>query len=54
MRQIQSSTQSLVQLNPGEDTAADEQHRMVRGLVHGVILSLVLWVAIGYGIFILH
>jgi hypothetical protein len=28
--------------------AASRQHGMMRGLIHGVILSLIVWLAAGY------
>jgi hypothetical protein len=33
--------------------AADEQHMLVRGVVHGVILSMVVWTAALYLTFVL-
>jgi hypothetical protein len=34
--------------------AAEEQQRMMRGLVNGLILSLGVWLVAGYLTFILH
>ncbi|MDR3531958.1 MAG: hypothetical protein P4L90_15590 [Rhodopila sp.] len=61
MRHYRSTTQSLYQARPraaaavaAEAAAADEQQSMMRGLVHGIILSLAMWVAAGYAAIILR
>jgi hypothetical protein len=53
MRQNHSTTQSAPQVRARASTAVD-QDRMMRGVAHGIILSLAVWVAAGYLTFILR
>lgn len=48
MRHIQSTTQSVLQTPPRAAICYDEQHALMRGLVHGLILSAALWTAALY------
>jgi hypothetical protein len=48
VRQISSTTQSSHQAHARIAAAEDEQHALMRGLVHGVILSMVVWTAALY------
>jgi hypothetical protein len=48
VRQIPSSTQSTIQGRRRDGEAATGQPALMRGLVHGIILSMIVWVAAGY------
>ena len=48
MVQISSTTQSSHQAHVRIAAAEDEQQALMRGLVHGVILSMVVWTAALY------
>ncbi|MEA2741314.1 MAG: hypothetical protein QOH05_4621 [Acetobacteraceae bacterium] len=54
MRQSSPTARSATHSRPGTSTAIDHQDRMIRGLVHGVILSLAVWIAAGWLTFMLH
>jgi hypothetical protein len=66
VRQAPSTVQSAIQqhqlmsaanggrLTPEAQLTLDDHHLMMRGLVHGVLLSLVVWAAIGYVVFTLR
>jgi len=50
VRQFQPTGQFAAQARPRmrARVAANNQHGMMRGLIHGVILSLAVWLAAGY------
>ena len=48
MRQNSSTVQSHDQVRGRYVTATDDEHALMRGLVHGVILSMVMWTAALY------
>lgn len=59
MRQSASSVPSAIQARPLRTdqlvkATQDDRYLMIRGLVHGVILSLLVWVAVGTLAFTLH
>ncbi len=54
MGQIHSTAQSAIKNCTRVIAAANDQQRMMRGLVHGLILSLAIWLAAGYLTFILR
>jgi hypothetical protein len=43
-----STTQSGLQARARDDAATDGQPALMRGLIHGVILSMIVWMAAGY------
>jgi hypothetical protein len=54
MRQLDTTAQTSAQVRALADTATEQQDRMGRGLVHGVILALAVWVGAAYLAFILR
>jgi hypothetical protein len=48
VRRTSSTMQSIDRARGQATTEADEQHALMRGLVHGMILSMVIWTAILY------
>ena len=54
MRQIPAINRSRPLTGSQVKLATCDQERMMRGLVHGVILSLVVWVTAGYVTFVLR
>jgi hypothetical protein len=48
MRQFDTKSKPAAQIRALADPATVHQHRMARGLVHGIILSLAVWVAAAY------
>ena len=53
MRQVSSAMQSPHHAQSQVAAAEDEQSMLMRGLVHGVILSIVVWTAAWYTILVL-
>lgn len=45
MRQISSTVQSFHRARGRGADVTDDQHAMMRGVVHGVILSMLVWTA---------
>ncbi|WP_428532853.1 hypothetical protein [Rhodopila sp.] len=54
MRQIPAITRSRPPTGAQAKLATCDQERMMRGLIHGVILSLAVWVTAGYVTFVLR
>jgi hypothetical protein len=54
VRQTSSTVQSIHPARSHAATEADEQHALMRGLVHGVILSMLMWTAALYLAFVLR
>ena len=54
MRNFQSMSHSARQKRARAVASSGDQHRMTRGLVNGLILSLAIWLAAGYLTVILH
>jgi hypothetical protein len=48
VRQTSSTVQSADYARGHPDRGADHQHALMRGLVHGVILSMMVWTAALY------
>ena len=48
MRQVSSTLQSTDEQRDRSVSVADEQHALMRGVIHGVILSLAMWTAALY------
>jgi hypothetical protein len=48
VRQTSSPVQSIDRARDHATTGANEQHALMRGLVHAVILSMVAWTAALY------
>ena len=54
VRRTSSSVQSIDRARGQATTEADEQHALMRGLIHGAILSMAIWTAILYLTLVLH
>ena len=54
MRQVPALTRSAASNGSQAKVAIYDQDRMMRGLVHGVILSLAVWLTAGYVTLILR
>ena len=54
MRQFNAHPRPAAQVRALADTAVEQQDRMGRGLVHGIILALAAWVGAAYLAFILR
>ncbi len=54
MRRTSSTVQSIDRARGEATTEADEQHALMRGLIHGAILSMMIWTAILYLTLVLH
>jgi hypothetical protein len=54
MRQFDTHPSATAQVRALADTATEQQDRMGRGLVHGAILALAVWVGAAYLAFILR
>jgi hypothetical protein len=48
VRHIPSTTRTTVQASHGDAEAAVGQNALMRGLVHGIILSMIVWLTAGY------
>jgi hypothetical protein len=48
VRQISSTIQSTHQARDHSAAVTDDQYALMRGVVHGVILSMILWTAALY------
>lgn len=51
MRQTTSAAQTMIGNRARTDVRPDDQHRVARGVINAMILSLVIWFAAGYLIF---
>lgn len=54
MHDLLAITRSKGQARTQAAVADDDQQAVIRGLVNGVILSLVVWLIVGYTAFLLH
>ena len=54
MRHNKVLKQSVLARRPRAIVATSEQQRLMRGVVNGLILSLPVWLAVGYLTVILH
>ena len=54
MRRVPPTVRYHGRCRPIAIAAADDRHLLMRGLAHGIILSLGMWVAAGYLVFILR
>ena len=53
MRAITSSSRSTTPLRARAVARSHDQERMLRGVLHGVLLSIAVWVSAGYLAFVL-